>query len=440
MLRRALDRVVRSVGFALLGSATFFCCCGTHPRVAPEALSAPLREAAPLSSAVGASEAEVRRAIAEIADLRGWSQDLAVGVRRVPSSAIREAMLADVRHQIPPGEQVAQTQLLAAFGWVPLGFDFNRDVLARFSREVAGLYSVTGKQVLLEWHADPKSIERTLRHELVHAFQDARYGLATRTLWHPDRGDYIAAIHSLAEGEATCIELALEDPRRLGCRDPALAAGQERSSTTAPDASLPAAIRDALMAPYSEGVPYVRRLLEQGGWSAVEHAWNGGLQSTGQLRRDSARPLELLPLAADLPGALTGCALQYLDSLGEQGVRALIGAPAALPRFDWVMQQLRGDRAAVWHCPRAHLVAFRWRFAETIAASEFAQLLGGAIGLSAEAGVLHCRSFARRTVALHQRTQDIAIASVLPRHGQLEGTTADTCPLLSEVTVRLAEL
>jgi hypothetical protein len=150
-----------------------------------------------------------------IAELRGWDPRLSVRVEVVDQNRIVRSMLADVHAQIAPDVFRAQQDFLAAFGWSPPNFDFERDVLGRFAQEVSGVYCVTSQRVLLARNIDEQSARRTLRHELVHAFQDSRYDLSARTRWATDRGDYVAAIHALAEGEATCIELQLDDPNWL---------------------------------------------------------------------------------------------------------------------------------------------------------------------------------------------------------------------------------
>jgi hypothetical protein len=347
-------------------------------------------------------------------------------------------MLADVRAQMAPSVQRAQTQVFAAFGWVPWGFDVERDLLGRFARGVAGLYCVTSTQVLLSENMDRVVTRRTLRHELVHAFQDAHYALGVKTHWDTDRGDYIAAIHSLAEGEATCIDLALDDPRGRGCLDRALVASSESSqSDDGALESLPTVVRRSLIAPYVEGVRYVQRLLQKGGWGAVERAWEGELQSTRQLVHEPTQPVEPLPMAPP-PTGLGQCTLQYIDVIGEQGLRAILGDMADASEFAAVLESLVGERVAFWECADRCIAAIHLRFARADAAASFGRWLCASAGIPAE-GSAPCNEKAPRMLSFHHGGPDIAIASVLPCHGHVLGTWGDMCPILSRFAVQMAD-
>lgn len=429
---RKLPDSVRFAAFAAL-----FCCCGTHPQAAAD----PAMHAADLGQErrVAPVQSELKRTMDAVAALRGWSSELSVSVRTAPNALITESMLADAHAQMSADVQEAQAKFLAAFGWVPFDFDIERDLLGRFAPSLAGMYCVTSRQILLSEYSEPKLARQTLRHEVVHAFQDTLYGLDRRTRWQKDRGDYVAAIHSLAEGEATCIERALDDPNHRGCLDPSIARSFERQSEQGPD-SLPPVIRRSLASAYVDGVRYVTRLLQQGGWAMLEKAWNGGLQSTRQLMQESELPAAPLPLA-EPSNEFGNCEPRYVDLIGDQALRNLVWEVADADALPSVLQLLVGERTALWRCGELWVAAMRLRFQRPDAARVFEQWLAGSAsmdrGLRTPPG---CTTLQQRSMSHHRQGQDIAIVSVLPRHGQVVANLADTCPLVAGFAVRLAGL
>ena len=440
MQQKGPDRARPQAGACLL-IAVSLCCCGIRPKVAidPDPETRRRRVGAPSPSPAESADSEIVQTVRLIAELRGWDPRLSVRAEVVDQDRIVGSMLADVHAQVAPNVFRAQQDFLAAFGWAPPDFDFERDVLGRFARELFGVYCVTSQQVLLARNVEGRSARRTLRHEVVHAFQDSRYDLSARTRWASDRGDYVAAIHALAEGEATCIELQLDDAHHLGCMGPAFDDSRYRDGDSDQRLlSVPRVVRHSLYAPYVDGVRYVRRLLLQGGWAAVERAWAGKLRSTRALFRATEQETVRLPVTA-VPASIGQCQLRFVDMIGEESLRGFVWDTAPPSELDSVLESLDGERAAVWQCNECCVAGMRVHFGDPSGATTYAGWLGDSWEKDFHGGGMSCVHFGTRAVSLQRHGQDIAIASVRPCHARDARGTADNCPLAVELADRLAD-
>jgi hypothetical protein len=322
------------------------------------------------------------------------------------------AIRADEESQITPSARQAQVEFLESFGYIPEQFNLERDVTQRFSQDLLGLYCFTWRRILLTANRNYAAIESSMRHELVHAFQDKYYNIAERVRFRDDQGDRIAAIHSLAEGEAICVARQLEDPRHQGC----LAANANESENLILGKSLdsiPPAIRYALLSPYIDGTRFVQRLLRQGGWQAVDAAWRGNLSSTRELLHPGdSSAVTILPLEAPV-AAMSGasCRVEYLDILGEQGLASVLFDPIQPGIAAQLSTSLIGDRAGVWRCGDNYAVAWRMRFARPDQANRVAKIIEASLSrqLSARSTSYTCRQTRNGAISLMVKGRDIAI-------------------------------
>ncbi len=415
------------------------CSCGTESSLGPQIQELPRTQAitrrpAP-SDEIAARANQIAR---DIAALRGWDATLDVSIEWADNERMTAAVVSDEDSQIAPTARQAQADFLKAFGWIPGDFDFERDVAKRFSLDLSGLYCFTWRRILLRVHGDQAAVDSTLRHELVHAFQDKYFHISAQVRWQSDQGDRIAAMHALAEGEATCIARQLEDPRHRGCFE-AFDDDPDNRLLQRDAQAVPAVIRYALLSPYIDGTRFVRRLLRLGGWPAVDRAWSGSLNATRDLVRETApereRPIDI-PESVFKGGE---CRLEYLDVWGEQGLAGVLFRSLNSTDASRWATNLSADRAAYWRCADRCAAAWRVRLASNIAAASFANVVG--IVPQAEwrspTPSQMCRLTSTGALSLMTVGRDIAITSVHGCNGMVSPRGAISCETANDLADRL---
>jgi len=407
------------------------CSCGTPTQGFPIRQSLGQVEVSPASRVEEDQVSQKVQQIAhQIAERRGWDPNLVPLVETASIGRIVAAMLADERSQVTPAVQLAETEFLRSFGWVPKHFDFERDVTESYSENLLGLYSFTWKRVLLLGGNDNARIESTLRHELVHAFQDKQYRIGERVRWHNDQGDRIAAIHALAEGEAICLSRQLEDPKQRGCLDFDSAEYEEQILAQDLD-SLPPIVKYSLVSPYIDGPRYVQRLLQRGGWPEVELAWQGKLTDTHVLLHPEELATER-PALVEVPSApqsFSNCQARYVDVLGEQGLRSVLWQDMGHLAAQNVASNVTQDRGAVWHCGNVCAVALHLRAKAVNSAPAIADALWASMGFEMldSTPTKRCGKRQFGVVGLQVFHRDIAITSMRLCNASISQSTTISC-------------
>jgi len=396
-----------------LAVIVFLSSCGTQERVTPQpALSTLPAAKAPESTERTRIPERGRDLVRKIAALRGWSDDLAITYEMAGISRIREAMATDMHDQVSPAVQHEQMRFLESFGWVPRDFNLEDAILDAFAPEIVGIYSLTWRRVLLARNVHLAAAESVLIHELVHAFQDKNFGLSQRSHWGPNRGDEIAAMHALSEGEAVCITRQLEDPQHRGCLAP------DNDSTEDPTfgielPNVPPAIRYGLFAPYVDGIRFVKRLLRQGGWARVDEVWRRGVHSTGDLFTEAAGGQSDKDLPVLAPPSMD-CRAEFVDILGEQGLTGVLFGGDNADAMRKQVSSLVADRAAYWRCGNSCVAHWHLRFRDGDAATRLTATLRAALGISSPRGNdgPSCRATPSGVRTLSHNLRDITITSV----------------------------
>lgn len=167
-----------------------------------------------------------------------------------------------------------------------------RDALsAVFGGSVGGFFSPTRDEiVIVSDNPDTPVIDNaTLVHELVHALQDQRFNLASAR-YSGDTQDENIAIDGLVEGEANYIETNYVNR----CGDEWDCVSTPSSSSGGGGGDINLGIFLTIFTPYSDGPVYVSDLYEEGGWDAVDRAFENPPQSSEQIiQRTSDEPERL---------------------------------------------------------------------------------------------------------------------------------------------------
>ena len=330
--------------------------------VAPAASTSPV-SAQPSTEKDAAAEATVARALSFVAGLREL-EPLGPVKGRVIS---RDEMVSRVEHsldtEIPPQVVSASGEILFALGTVPASFDYRRGLLQVMRSELLGFYEPHDKTMFLGADLHGQELDATLWHELVHALQDQHYGLEKLLEFSDDAGDWQAAVHALAEGDATSamIDAMFADKHVLAPDVPESVMDLQNALSASSVQGVPPIIKRSVVAPYLDGLAFVNALRRRGGWSAVTAAWQRRPASTEQLlhldKYDSREAPEALPALESPPSGPSR--VTYSDVYGEETLRVLFE--------EWMPAKVAREAAAGWAGDRissygdAGLTSVAWR-------------------------------------------------------------------------------
>jgi hypothetical protein len=259
------------------------------------------------------------------------------------------------------GRSEREGELLGLLGLVPPGADLATGLEAIASEQPGGAYLPRAER--LELYDRPRVRSEVIElldallgrdltfgeiaaHELVHALQDQHFGLEGRGDEEANQ-DAALAHRALAEGDAFLVGFELGLGGLLSTPEGFLAFARAH----APDLGeqVPAYLQERFKFPYLDGAAFVLALKASApGFEAVDAAHRAPPRSTEEILHperylsggDPPRRLSLAEVEQELRLDDAGLELVYQDTLGELGVRSLVGARAAA---GW-----GGDRAGLW--------------------------------------------------------------------------------------------
>ena len=222
--------------------------------------------------------------------------------------------------------------------------------------QVAGFYdSDTGEMVV--GAADPGTVlnptdQVTLAHELTHAVTDQQLGLPELLDDETPDTDAALAALTLVEGDATLVMQrfavsALDMSEQLGlAADPRAAEAQEQLQ------QFPHVLQRQLTFPYEQGLRFACAVNQQGGWDALDAAYDQLPQTTAQVMFPERfnQPVPDAPDASTAPGGDWQEA--RTDTLGAAELMWLFEAPGDDP--DASLSDPR-QRVAHWDASTATL-------------------------------------------------------------------------------------
>ena len=158
----------------------------------------------------------------------------------------------------------------------------NDEIDSVFGGAVSGFYSPSRDEIVIVV-PDGESAEidpSTLAHELLHAMQDQYHDL-TRPRYVGVTQDGDLAVDGIVEGEAVHVEerYAARCADNWTCVDAPASDGGGGGGT--PDYNF--GILQTVLQPYGDGALYVRELVDEGGWAAVNETMNDPPESTSEV-------------------------------------------------------------------------------------------------------------------------------------------------------------
>lgn len=278
----------------------------------------------------------------------------------------RDELLAEMPQLIAEETDLEQlngaTRALIALGLLPPGSDLLDMTVRLMGEQAAGFYDPITDEMIVVADGDFSAEAYYYSHEVVHALQDAYLDPDDfMEEINTDNDDAATAAAALYEGDAvTASNLYLGNHSEL-----AIDLLRESQVASTEMDSAPAPMVVDLIFPYISGEAFVSRLLDDGGWEAVDAAYADLPASTEQilhpekyLERD--QPVTLaLPDPAEAMGA--AWSLVSENTLGELQTAALLANLQPGEGFNTMTGELQfpeaarnaaagwgGDRYALW--------------------------------------------------------------------------------------------
>jgi hypothetical protein len=270
--------------------------------------------------------------------------------RYLRRAALERQIRREIERSFPDAEAAAESRALVALGAVPRGTNLKRLLKRALPGQVAGFYDPRTRRLVVGSNAGERldAIERlTLAHELEHALVDRAVGLPAFLDEQGSvdgREDVELAALSLVEGDATLFTDAFAS-EHLSAADALRAVGPVLAASDEFD-KLPHYLQASTVFPYEEGLAFVCRLFERGGWRAVDRAYRRLPQTSAQIMfpgRYAARERAIDPPDAPSPGR--GWRIVERQAFGAANLLWLLQAPGGDPAREPLDAR---ERAAAW--------------------------------------------------------------------------------------------
>jgi hypothetical protein len=242
---------------------------------------------------------------------------------------VRELLAEDYSRE----EADRDGRALKALGALPADADLYALAEELLAGQVAGLYEPSSGTLLVESGDDPGALEElTLAHELEHALADQTLDLPVPDEPDPARADADLAGLAVIEGDAT-VASEVYGAAHIGPLDALSTLGDLGSVVDSQRqlAALPPYLRNELLFPYVSGLKFVCGLYEEGGWDAVDAAYERPPAATAQIlfpeRYGETQPVEP-PGPGDLGRPWRG---ELRTTLGAAQLLWLFEAPGGDP-------------------------------------------------------------------------------------------------------------
>jgi len=302
---------------------------------------------------------------------------------------LRQDFMEIFEEELSEFESWEYTLALSIFGLLNEEFDIYDFHVNMLTEQVAGYYDhETDEMVLIAGGAFGGPERLTYSHEYTHALQDQNFdienGLGYNDQICLEDSERCAAIEALLEGDATLSETQWFLHNATDQDHADLMAFYSDMEMPAMNEA-PAFLGQDLLFPYLYGYDFVQHLFDQGGWEAVDQAYQNPPVSTEQILHPERYPADA-PVPVDTPDLLPilgdGWELVEGDVMGEWYTYLILAfgldesarineAQAAQAAEGW-----EGDSYAVYHHDQegSAVMLFRVLWESQADADEFADI------------------------------------------------------------------
>jgi len=267
----------------------------------------------------------------QVTQLRGILPSESVSRSLLTPDQLRETVIHDFLGDYTQEDALQDVRLLSLLGLIEPGIDLWQLYADLFTEQVAGFYDTETDEMIVICGSGFGGVERlTYAHEYTHALQDQAYDIRDGLQYNNDAceadSERCFAIQALIEGDATLLQ---EQWLRTFAGD------EDRSDLLEFFAdfdmpvfdSAPAYIQSELTFPYFWGLNFIRTLYLDGGWAAVDTAYQNPPLSSEQIlhpeRYPKDPPVDLVsPNVSDVLSS--GWEKTVHDVLGEWATRMVL--------------------------------------------------------------------------------------------------------------------
>ena len=292
---------------------------------------------------------------------------------------IRKYLESSLQEEYTPQEIHIQESVLKAFGLVSREFDLAKFLIAFYTEQAAGAYDPRRKTMFIaDWPTEEMQ-KMVLAHELTHALQDQNFDLQTFLHAARSNDDASNARQAVAEGYAMAAMMQhLVDPVELASLpslEPMMASiVHQRLEEFPAFSNAPFFFRMQALFPYVQGMGFMHRGLQRGGWTALNSLFTNPPTTTKAIFEPSAyfdeKPLPTVSLPR--PAALrkaAGPRVLSENTLGQLGYYALLGQFISEDEAKTVGTGWLADRYILYEGPDVNQFALvartRWTSPET---------------------------------------------------------------------------
>ncbi|MDD3717741.1 MAG: hypothetical protein PHP28_03640 [Actinomycetota bacterium] len=279
-------------------------------------------------------QAVIAEVFEETVSVRGLDADPNIPVNYLTREELEARMLEDFAEDNPEEELEDAQGIMVMLGFIEPDLDLEDFYIAMLTEQIAGFYDPedNGLYLISESQSMSAMDRYTLSHEFVHYLQDQNFDLMRPPFYDPDDievptdDDSSFAATCLVEGDAVLTSenwlMAYMDAEDM--MD--MYSESEEYSSDILD-SAPEYIYESLLFPYMEGADFVRYIYEEGGFDAIDKAFDNPPSTTEQIYHpekyiegEGAIEVELEDISSKLGG---GWILDYENVLGEFDVYQL---------------------------------------------------------------------------------------------------------------------
>jgi hypothetical protein len=322
---------------ALLAAATLIGGCiggdaSPLPSLAPEtpSLAPDAPSLAPDAPSLAPDALEVYRGIAaDVVAIRGLDAPERIDPKVIDAGELLANLEAEFENSNPEERILVGERIFKALGLLPADASLKDIYLELQGSQVIGYYDPTVDELFIVSRSGTLGpTERvTYAHEFTHELQDRHFDLESLGLEEAfDEGDRALAVLGLVEGDAVSAQTTwmLEHltPAELG----QVAAEGADPEMLAILARTPAILLETSLFPYQAGAAFVTSLLADGGYEAVDAAFDRLPESTEQVLHPDKYEAGEAPIGVTVPDDLAsrfgaGWTLDGQDTLGELQLR-----------------------------------------------------------------------------------------------------------------------